>query len=60
MYAPIYCIKNIKNKEIEPHNNIYLGIHATVQAVLRSELLSVDFSRSGIWGNLVQGLRVYA
>ena len=22
---PIYCIKNIKTKEIEPYNNIYLG-----------------------------------
>ena len=29
MYAFIYCIKNIKNKEIEPYNNIYLGMHAT-------------------------------
>ena len=35
MYAFIYCIKNIKNKEIEPHNNIYLRIHASVQAVLK-------------------------
>ena len=26
-------MKNIKNKETEPHNNIYLGIHATVQTV---------------------------
>ena len=36
--ACMLCIlykKNIKNKDIEPHNNIYLGIHATVQAVLR-------------------------
>ena len=24
-------IKNIKNEEIEPHNNVYIGIHATVQ-----------------------------
>ena len=22
-------MKNIKNKEIEPYNNIYLGMHAT-------------------------------
>ena len=48
-------MKNIKNKEIEPYNNIYLGMHATVQAVLRCYPISVDFSRSGIWGKLGTG-----
>ena len=41
---------------MEPHNNIYLGIHVTVQAVLRCKSLSVDFSRSQIWGKLGTGV----
>ena len=34
-------MKNIKNKEIEPYNNIYLGMHATFSS-----------SADGIWGKL--------
>ena len=53
-------MKNIKNKEIEPNNNIYLGMYATFSSSAEIPL-SVDFSRSGIWGKLgtgVQGIRL--
>ena len=47
-------MKNIKNKEIEPYNNIYLGMHATFSC---SAEKSVDFSKSGIWGKLGTGVQ---
>ena len=51
-------MKNIKNKEIEPYNNIYLGMHATFSSSAEMlTQLSVDFSRSGIWGKLGTGVQ---
>ena len=50
-------MKNIKNKEIEPYNNIYLGMHATFSSSAEMLTLSVDFSRSGIWGELGTGVQ---
>ena len=35
-------MKNIKNKEIEPYNNIYLGMHATFSSSAEMLTLKSD------------------
>ena len=63
IYADIHMLykKDIKNKEIEPYNNIYLGMHATFSSSAEMLTLKVlTFLEVGFWGNLVQGFMVYA
>ena len=48
-------MKNVKNKEIEPYNNIYLGMHATFSS--SAEMLTLkcllflkwDFGKLGVF-----------